>query len=163
MTSRAFAVLAFVALSLPGCLGSLPETRMEAYLSAAAGARPDRGWSFLDDLVRERGYGNDQSRYTREAAAADWVEFRWADSRVVWTDHGVSLVEVDLLSASSTVPAFLLEKRILNGRCRGNQPYGLGAYAPSGYDVLSGGGLSGTQMRCDAQFIGDAAYQRDQN
>ena len=41
--------------------------------------------------------------------------------------------------------------------------YGLGAVTGgvlSDYTKIGGGGLTGTQMRCDAQFIGEEAYQR---
>jgi hypothetical protein len=64
------------------------------------------------------------------------------------------------------VPSFLLEKRIVHGQCHsGGRAYGLGTF--TGTDLWSettigGGGLTGTQMRCDAVFIGaDAAYDRD--
>ena len=85
---------------------------------------------------------------------------------MVWMDDGQALLEVELVSAPKSVPSFLLEKRIVHGQCdSGGHPYGLGVITGTDFwtqTTIRGGGLSGTQMQCDATFIGrDAAFDRD--
>jgi hypothetical protein len=158
------AVLAMLTGAVVFAARPAPADVLDRYLRAAAGAEPDRGWGYLPPITRRRSYGNDAEAYVRAADAVDWAAFRWSEARTVWNDDGISLVEVEVLSPIASVPTFLLESRILNGRCRGSQPYGLGTYVPVvpwRAPTVGGGGLSGSQMQCDARFIGDMAYQRD--
>jgi hypothetical protein len=156
------AAAAVLVVGLASCLGSDPALRLDAYLRAVAGAEADRGWSYLGEHIQSEAYGGDQARYVADAEAADWSALRWTDPSVVQENDGAVLVEVQLESDVDSVPDFLLEKRILHGMCRG-LAYGLGAITGDtllGSTRIGGGGLSGTQMRCDAQFIGPEAYQR---
>jgi hypothetical protein len=159
--------LGLVVLAGIGAIGAVawirapgPEDRFEAYLRAVAGGEPDRGWHYLTDDTRDVGYQNDQSVYLRDAAAADWTAFRWSDAAVVWTDDGFAAVEVNLLSSPSSVPAFLIAKKIVRGVCAGDdqQPIGVGVYADDrllGSGGFGAGGLSGTQIACNGHFRGE--------
>lgn len=156
-------VLLWAIIWLSGCTGGGPAGQLNAYLEAAAGAEPDRGWQHLSEATREVGYGNDEEQYIRDAAAADWSAFQWSPAVVAWEDDGFSRVELDLLSGPASVPAFLLANRVLNGRCEGDdfQPIGLLAFVdgrPFGSPGLGGGGWTGSQLDCNGRFIGDAAF-----
>lgn len=139
---------------------SSPGGRLDAYLRAVAGAEPDRGWHLLGDLTRELSYGNDSAQYLRDAEAADWSAFRWSSAEVLWTDDGWANVQAGLVSDPTSVPAFLIQRRIIHGVC-GGRPIGIGVFMDVrflGNDGFGSGGLSGGQMGCNARFIGDAAY-----
>ena len=146
-------VIGAVALtSAPG-----PEDRFEAYLRAVAGGEADRGWHYLGRDTQQLGYENDQSLYLRDAAAADWTAFRWAGADVVLTDDGVAEVQVKLRSPASSVPAFLIARRLVYGVCAadGGAPVAVGVFADDrflGPGELGGGALSGSQMICNARF-----------
>ena len=161
MVRRVVVLVAF-AIVLAACAGLAPETRLEAYLRAAAGGEEDRGWHFIDETIREESYANDRDSYVRNAEAANWEELRWTDASIIWIDDGFASVEVELLSTPSTVPAFLIANGFLHGVCKGGtQPMGLGAFVdarPLGAGTLSAGGLTGSQVACNSRFIGADAY-----
>ena len=160
MVRRAIALAMTAAVVLAGCAVA-PDSRLEAYLRAAAGGEADRGWSYLDETTRQLGYDGDEEQYRADAVAADWSALRWSGATVVWTDDGLSDVEVRLLSPATSVPAFLIARRILSGLCEGGHAVGLSAFVNGrlfGDGRLGGGGLTGSQVRCNSLFIGDAAF-----
>jgi hypothetical protein len=75
-------------LALLGCTaigGDLPrpgtpqeaEAIATAWLAAVESGAPDRGWSLLHPLSRQRLYENDSARYVAEVEAIKWDEFHW--------------------------------------------------------------------------------------
>lgn len=146
---------------LAGCARA-GDAQLEAFLRAAAGAEADRGWHYLDPTTREIGYADDQAAYVADAEAADWDAFAWTDAKVLWVDDGFAHVRITLTSGS-TVPPFLLEHAVLHGICEGDafEPTGIGAFVdtrPFSEGGLGGGGTTGSQRRCNNQFIGNAGY-----
>jgi hypothetical protein len=147
-------LLVLVALLLAGCYG--PTSTFDAYLRAAAGGEPDRGWHYLADGA----YGGDEAAYLRDAAAADWSRFRWSNATIFSETDGFFAVQVDLQSPADSVPDFLIAAHILNGICRDGQPVGLGAwYNGQPQNGLTPSKLSGEQTECNGRFIGDAAFK----
>lgn len=140
---------------------SSPAVRLDAYLSAVAGAEPDRGWHLLGGSTRELSYGNDLAQYLRDAEAADWGAFSWSGAEVLWTHDGVALVQARLVSDAASVPAFLIQRQIVHGVCDAG-PSAIGVFMDVrflGDGGFSGGGLTGSQMGCNARFIGDTAFE----
>lgn len=159
MIRRATLLVASAILGLSGCLAASPESRLETYLRALAGAEADRGWHYLAESTREAGYGNEQDPYFDDVAAADWPAFRWAPATVWFSDDGFSYVTVRLLSPPESVPQFLIARWLLNGVCDGDgfDPVGLGVMLSDRDEHgIGAGGWSGSQIRCNRRFIGDA-------
>ena len=154
MVSAVRANLALLAMSvvLAGCYG--PTSALDAYLRAAAGADPDRGWQY----VAAGDYAGDKAAYIRDAEAADWNSLRWSDPRVLQEVDGFFEAQVTLDSAEASVPDFLIARHILAGVCRDGQPIGLGAWYSSTDGQLAATKLVTSQSECNAAFIGDAAY-----
>jgi hypothetical protein len=161
---RASAIVVALSLALTvmlaGCARAA-DSQLTAFLRAAAGAEEDRGWHYLFESTRERGYGDDKAAFIADAKAADWDAFEWTDAKVLWTDDSFAHVRVTVTSAPSTVPAFLLGHALLHGICLGDalEPDGLGAFVdtrPFGEGGLGGGGTTGSVARCNNQFIGQA-------
>jgi hypothetical protein len=149
----ALAVLALSALLLAGCFG--PTSTLDAYLRAAAGADPDRGWQY----VAAGDYDGDKAAYIRDAEAADWSALRWSAPRVLHEVDGFFAAQVTLDSSAASVPDFLIARHILAGVCRDGEPIGLGAWYSGADDQLAAGKVVTSQSECNAAFIGDAAYE----
>ena len=82
---------------------------------------------------------------------------------MLWTDDGFAHVQVRVTSGPATVPGFLLEHALLHGICQGDgfEPAGIGAFVDARIFTeggLGGGGTTGSQRRCNNQFIGKAGY-----
>ncbi|HEV8252449.1 MAG TPA: hypothetical protein VGQ66_03625 [Candidatus Limnocylindria bacterium] len=159
MLQRATLLIATAALGLSGCLASPPQDRLEGYLRAVAGGEPDRGWQYLAEATREIAYQSDKAAYVADAAAADWEAFRWSPPTVLYADDGFSYVSVRLTSGAASVPRFLIARWLLNGICEGNtfEPVGLAVMLrDSGESGIAAGGWTGSQVRCNRRFVGDA-------
>ena len=90
--------------------------------------------------------------------AADWAALDLGVAIDGSSHDGVVRVEAELQSDPSTVPSFLLERRIVHGVCDGGRPSGIGAYEdrrPFQGGGFNGGVLTGGQRRCNAAFTGD--------
>jgi hypothetical protein len=156
-------IVVLTALALAACTPTpqSPEARFDAYLNAAAGGDEDRGWSYLDDVVRELSYDNDPAAYIQEAENADWDGFRWDRPEVVWTDDGIANVQARVLSTPGSVPAFLILNGIVHGVCEaGDASFAIGVFtSENAFELeLGGGGMTGSQKDCNSRFVGDASY-----
>ena len=72
-------VIVVILIALPGCQNNSESdatAKAEAYLHAAAGSAPDRGWSLLLPADRERIYG-DRDAYLAQAQESEWDAFSW--------------------------------------------------------------------------------------
>jgi hypothetical protein len=125
LTTAALLVI-FGVVALTFARISPPAEQVEAYLRAVSGGEPDRGWHYLSETARYL-YGGDQEQYVEEASAADWTAFRWSHASIAHSDDGLAQVEVGLLSLPSSVPRFLIEKRLMSGWCPNGTATGLAA------------------------------------
>jgi hypothetical protein len=150
--------LALIAVLLAGC--AAPASVLDAYLRAAAGGEADRGWHYLGEIARQS-YDDDIAAYLRDVNAADWVDFRWKSSTVSWSDDGFTEVHAAVPSGPASVPGFLLVHHILSGDCPTGEPIGVLVFHDGRpfHGEINAGGLSGGQMACNSEFIGDAAYE----
>lgn len=128
-----------------------------SWLGEVRGGDPDRGWSRLDEHTRATVYDNDRTRYLDEVMAVDWSTLDLEAPVRMWFDDGFARMEARLISAPATVPRFLFERGIVHGLCDGDVPVAIGAYEDRrllGGGGFGGGGVTGTQARCNAAFIG---------
>ena len=106
----------------------------------------------------QRAYDGDLDAYLVDMAAADWAALDLGSPADAWSDDGFVSVEAELRSDSTTVPAFLLDRRIVHGVCDGSEPKAIGVFEdrrPLQGSKFGGGGVTGSQARCNAVF-GDA-------
>lgn len=93
--------------------------------------------------------------YLAEVTTAEWASLDLGPALDVWSDDSFVRVEAELRSDPTTVPAFLLDRRIVHGVCEGGQPIAIGVYEdrrPFQGGAFGGGGLTGGQRRCNAAF-----------
>ena len=135
-----------------------PANRFEDWLEAVSGGAGDRGWSYLGSDAHVAGFAGSREDYLADARAADWSKFRWGEPATVWTDDGFAHVVASLLSEPSTVPRFILDRRLVHGICEDGRPVAIGVYEdrslfrPGG---MAAGGLAGSGVECNALFTGD--------
>lgn len=126
-----------------------------AWLSEVRTDNGDRGWDHLEPTIHDA-YDGDRDAYLAEVRAAEWAPFRVDNPVERWSDDGFAAVEAALLSAPSTVPAFLFDRRIIHAICNeSGQPTAIGAYEDRRVFAggrFSGGGVTGSQARCQAAF-----------
>ncbi len=136
-----------------------PANRFEDWLDAASGGADDRGWSYLGSDAHVTGNVGSRDAYLADARSSDWSEFRWGEPETVWTDDGFAHVVAPLLSEPSTVPRFILDRRLVHGVCgEDGRPVGIGVFEDRSLfraGGMGGGGLSGSQAKCNALFTGD--------
>lgn len=150
-------ILASVVLAavLAGLVALFPEPGgLRGWIAEVRDRDNDWGWDHLS-AEAQRTYGGGRSAYNADMAAADWAALDLGEPRDVWSDDGFVQVEAELRSNPTTVPAFLLERRIVHGVCDGREPTAIGVYEdhrPFQSHKFSGGGLSGGQTRCNAAF-----------
>jgi hypothetical protein len=136
-----------------------PANRLEDWLEAVSGGAEDRGWSYLGSGAHVGGgFVGSREAYLADARSADWSEFRWGEPETVWTDDGFAHVVAPLRSEPSTVPRFILDRRLVHGICENGRPVAIGVYEdrslfrPGG---MGSGGLAGSGVECNALFTGD--------
>jgi hypothetical protein len=135
-----------------------PANRFEDWLDAVSGGAQDYGWSYLGSDAHVAGFVGSREDYLADARSADWSEFRWGEPETAWTDDGFAHVVAPLLSEPSTVPRFILDRRLVHGICEDGRPFAIGVYEdrslfrPGG---MGGGGLAGSGVECNALFTGD--------
>ena len=136
-----------------------PANRFEDWLQAVSGGAEDYGWSYLGSDAHVTGYVGSRDSYLADARSADWSEFRWGEPETVWTDDGFAHVVAPLLSEPSTVPRFILDRRLVHGVCDERwRPVGIGVFEDRSFfraGGMGGGGLTGSQAECNARFTGD--------
>ena len=111
----ALAFAAVVAMAVAGCSADavdeppVPDELVQAFLAAAAGGAPDRGWSQLHPMTRASMFGNDREAYIALAEVGPWDEFAWKITNVVPDDPSLHFVHLDI--SADEVPALLVEAR----------------------------------------------------
>lgn len=132
-----------------------PRAGLAGWVLEVRGADEDRGWDLVGDDVRDA-YGGDRAAYLADVAAADWIALELGPTVEVWERDGFAMLEAAVRSSPDTVPAFLFERRIVHGVCdQGGYPTGIGAFEdrrPFAGRQFVGGGLTGSQARCNAAF-----------
>lgn len=124
-------------------------------IEVADPADDDRGWNRLERWLQDHAYGGDRAAYLAEVRSADWRRMRLGPVADVWSDDGFVAVEAPLLSPPDSVPAFVFDRQIVHGLCEGRRPVGIGAFEdrrPFAGHRFAGGGLTGGQARCNAEF-----------
>lgn len=125
-----------------------------AWIAEARDGDSEWGWDLLSSET-QRAYDGDLDAYLVEMAAADWAALDLGSPADVWSDDGFVSVEAELRSDSTTVPAFLLDRRIVRGVCHGAEPKAIGVFEdrrPFQGSKFDGGGVTGSQARCNAAF-----------
>ena len=123
-----------------------------AWLSEVRDGDDDWGWDLLGAEAQAE-YQGGQDAYLADMTAADWQGLDLGPAMDVWSDDGFVLVQAELRSDATTVPAFLLDRRIVHGVCDGRRPIAIGVYEdrrPFQGSAFGGGGLTGGQRRCNA-------------
>jgi hypothetical protein len=128
-----------------------------AWIAEAGDGDSEWGWALLSSEA-QRAYDGDRDAYLADMAAVDWAVLDLGYPADVWSDDGFVRVVAELRSDSTTVPAFLLDRRIVHGVCDGSEPKAIGVFEdrrPLQGSKFGGGGVTGSQARCNAVF-GDA-------
>ena len=125
-----------------------------AWLAEARGGDDDRGWDRLHPTVRDA--FRDRGAYLADVDAVDWDRFVLAEPVDLWVDDGFAHIEARLLSDPGSVPWFLFEKGIVHAVCdEAWRPIGVGVFEdrrPFAGSRFSGGGVTGSQRRCQEAF-----------
>ncbi len=125
-----------------------------AWIAEARDGDSEWGWDLLSSEA-QRAYDGDLDAYLVDMAAADWAALDLGSPADAWSDDGFVSVEAELRSDSTTVPAFLLDRRIVHGVCDGAEPKAIGVFEdrrPFQGRKFGGGGVTGSQARCNAAF-----------
>ena len=142
---------------LAGLFALLPESRgLRGWIAEVRDGDNDWGWDLLS-AETQLTYGGGRDAYNADMAAADWAALDLGMPQEVWSHDGFVQVEAEVRSDPTTVPAFLLERGVVHGVCDGREPTAIGVYEdrrPFQSYKFSGGGLSGSQARCNAAFMG---------
>lgn len=157
-TAAAIAVVALIIVAvivIGGPSFGPPGGAFTAWVNEVQDDDGDRGWNRLEASIQDA-YGGDRDAYLADVERVDWDQFRVDYPAERWSDDGFARVEAALVSAPSSVPAFLFDRRIIHGICDENgQPTVIGAYEdrrPFIGGRFSGGGVTGSQARCNAAF-----------
>ncbi len=154
------AILVVTAVAVVVALVAQP-SGFRGWLAEARDGDDDWGWDLLAEQARDA-YNGDRDAYLADMRRADWAALDLGDPVDVWSDDGFFHVQAELHSDPATVPAFLLERRIIHGVCHppGNRPTAIGVFEDRRMfqgGTWGGGGLSGTQIRCNAAFTDSGA------
>lgn len=154
-----YLVVAGVILLVAGVLVLAPSGRgaFGDWLAEARDGDADRGWDLLGPEA-QRAYAGNVDAYASDVDGADWGVLELGEPVDQWSDDGFTQVVMALRSAPATVPAFLFERRIVHAVCVDDAPTGIGAIEdrrPFGSWGFGGGGVTGSQRRCQAAFAGD--------
>lgn len=125
-----------------------------AWIAEARDGDSEWGWDMLSPEAHGA-YDGDADAYFAEMAAVDWTALDLGAPMEIWTDDGFASVRAELRSDPSTVPTFLLDRRIVHGICDGAGPSAIGVFEdrrPFHGHVFDGGGVTGSQARCNVAF-----------
>lgn len=154
LTAGAIALGVIALITIP--LGVHEAGGFAGWLVAVRSDDEDRGWDRLNPSIQDA-YGT-RHAYLADVAAADWEALVLEGPVDVWEDDGFVRVEATLLSQPATVPLFLFERRIVHARCdEAGRPVGIGVYEdrrPFAGSRFDGGGVTGSQQRCQDAFRG---------
>lgn len=127
---------------------------LRGWLAEVRDGDDDWGWDFISTYA-QTAYQGGAAAYAEDMAAVDWEALELGTPVEVWSDDGVALLQAELLSDPSTVPAFLVERGIVKGVCEDGEPTGIWVIEDRGLlqeQRFGTGGTTGTQRRCDATF-----------
>lgn len=126
-TGAAIAVVALIIVAvivIGGPSFGPPGGAFTAWVNEVQDDDGDRGWNRLETSIQDA-YGGDRDAYLADVERVDWDQFRVDYPAERWSDDGFARVEAALVSAPSSVPAFLFDRRIIHGSCDENgQPTG---------------------------------------
>ena len=158
MTNKTNALVAVALVVLVAALFAIrPQPGgFSAWIAEARDGDSEWGWDLLSSET-QGAYDDDRDAYIADMVAADWAALDLGFPADVWSDDGFVSVEAELRSDPATVPAFLLDRRIVRGVCDGAEPRAIGVFEdhrPFQGSKFYGGGVTGSQARCNAAFGG---------
>jgi len=161
-------LLVLAPLLLAGC-GSTSTAAgdevIEQWLRQMPEPSGDRGWSLLSADTQASVYAGDPNAYWADLAAADWSAVSWAPAPGFVEDGVMYIGHVELLSHPSTLPRFLLERRLVAPMCIDEAPYGISVVLDVGWfkpaRLTASLGRTGSANSCARRFDSEPGAEHE--